>query len=62
MQWKITIEGVDELGTAHRAEMEIKGSSSKCVTITITSNRQRFEKAAKFCENFHCGNIVCDTD
>ena len=24
MQWKITIEGVDELGTAHRAEMEIK--------------------------------------
>ena len=24
MQWKITIEGVDELGSAHRAEMEIK--------------------------------------
>jgi hypothetical protein len=24
MQWKITIEGVDEFGTAHRAEMEIK--------------------------------------
>ncbi len=24
MQWKITIEGVDEFGTAHCAEMEIK--------------------------------------
>ena len=24
MQWKITIEGVDKFGTAHRAEMEIK--------------------------------------
>ncbi len=24
MQWKITIEGVDELATAHRSEMEIK--------------------------------------
>jgi hypothetical protein len=23
MQWKITIEGVDEFGTAHRSEIEI---------------------------------------
>jgi hypothetical protein len=32
------------------------------VVIEITSNRQRFEKAAEFCENFCCGDIVRDTD
>jgi hypothetical protein len=32
------------------------------VVIEITSNRQRFEKAAEFCENFWCGDIVRDID
>jgi hypothetical protein len=30
--------------------------------IEITSNRQRFEKAAEFCENFCWCDIVRDTD
>ncbi len=40
----------------------LTGSASKSVVIEITSNRQRFEKAAEFCENLCCGDIVRDTD
>jgi hypothetical protein len=32
------------------------------VLIEITSNRQRVEKAAEFCENTCCGDIDRDTD
>jgi hypothetical protein len=40
----------------------LNGSASKSVVIEITSNRQRVEKAAEFCENICCGDIDRDTD
>ena len=47
MQWKMTIEGVDEFGTAHGVEIEItKDVNWRCQVNCIVSKQIQLSKMA----------------